>query len=110
MLVSSGEKQQEGMSDFEQAFGAPGGQAAAPNGQPDQAANMDPAQASAGMFKGKANKSKKKQKKHNFLLKFVLLIFKLLYFYELFSFLKSNRKCLEWYLQEARCKCLQCQE
>ena len=42
------------MSDFEQAFGAPGGQAAAPNGQPDQAAN-DPAQAAVGMLGGMIN-------------------------------------------------------
>jgi len=46
--VATGEKQVEGMSDFEQAFGAPGGQAAAPNGQPDLAAN-DPAQAAVGI-------------------------------------------------------------
>ena len=53
----SGEKQVEGMSDFEQAFGAPGGQAAAPNGQPDQAAN-DPAQAAVGMLEEMLKKHK----------------------------------------------------
>ena len=36
------------MSDFEQAFGAPGGQNAAPGGVPDQSA-VDPAAASAGI-------------------------------------------------------------